>query len=493
VTAGNGLPDLAEIAHQAMVDRGLAPDFPPDVRRQVDALPGPALPRDPEVRDLRALPWCSIDNDDSRDLDQLTVAEPLADGAVRVLVAVADVSALVPLRSPADTHARHNTTSVYTAVRIFPMLPERLSTDLTSLNEHEDRLVVVAAFVMPAPRSQGEDGLIVEPDVFCAVVHNHARLSYNAVAAWLDGVGPPPLPLVTTPAVAEQVRLQDAVAQRLRARRHEQGALDLATAEARAVVQDGVVVDLRQVEKNRARALIEDFMIAANGVTARFLQAHGFASLRRVVRSPERWDRLEMLAAQLGDTLPPEPDSRALAVFLARRRQQDPLRFPDLSLAVVKLMGAGQYAVELPGQEPTGHFGLAARDYVHSTAPNRRYPDLVTQRLLKAALSGAPAPYTTAELFELAAHCTAQEDRANSVERQVRKSAAALLFSTKLGERFDALVTGVTKKGTWLRVLRPPIEGRLIEGEQGVDVGDQVSARLVSVDVLRGHIDFARA
>jgi exoribonuclease-2 len=293
--------------------------------------------------------------------------------------------------------------------------------------------------------------------------------------------------------VAEQLRLQDGVARRLRARRHEQGALDLETAEARAVVQDGMVTELRQVEKNRARALIEDFMIAANGVTARFLQAHGFASLRRVVRQPERWDRLEMLAAQVGDKLPPEPDSRALAGFLARRRQADPLRFPDLSLAVVKLMGAGQYAVEVPGQEPTGHFGLAARDYVHSTAPNRRDPDLVTQRLLKAALRGAPPPYALAELEDLAAHCTAQEDRANSVERQVRKSAAALLFSTKLGECFQALVTGVTKKGTWLRVLQPPIEGRLVAGEQGVDVGDQVTARLISVDVLRGHIDFARA
>jgi exoribonuclease II len=486
VTSGVPQPDLAEIARLAMIERGLRPEFSDAVRRQVVALRDPGPPAEGEVRDLRGLPWCSIDNDDSRDLDQLTLSEAEG-GAVRILVAVADVDARVAPGSPADEHARHNTTSVYTPARVFSMLPERLSTDLTSLNPREDRLAVVTAYTV------GSDGEVDDASVFRAQVRNQARLTYNAVAAWLDGKAPPPPGLLDVPGLAETLRVQDEVARRLRVRRHEDGALDLATVEARAVVQDGQVVDLRQEEKNRSRAMIEDFMIAANGVNARFLQAHGFATLRRVVRAPERWDRLEQLAREHGERLPHDPDSGALAAFLSRRREADPLRYPDLSLAVVKLMGAGEYAVEDPGGDSTGHFGLAARDYLHSTAPNRRYPDLVTQRTLKAALRGDRHPYARSELVSLAAHCTLQEDAASRVERQMRKSAAALLLSGRVGETFDALVTGVTRKGTWLRVLHPPIEGRLVRGENGLDVGDEVRVGLVSVDVLRGHIDFERA
>ncbi len=324
------------------------------------------------------------------------------------------------------------------------------------------------------------EGRIGGTDLFESRVRNHARLVYETVAAWLEGTGPAPPEVSASPELADQLRRQDEVARRLRARRHERGALPLETIEARPVLRDGRVVELRPQEKDRARQLIEDFMIAANEATARFLQDHGVPSLRRVVRSPERWDRLEALAASKGVTLPAEPDATALAEFLRRMRAADPLRFPDLSLAVVKLLGAGEYVVHEPGTEGAGHFGLAVRDYTHSTAPNRRYPDLVTQRLVKALLAG------------LARHCTRQEDAANRVERQVKKAASALLLSDRIGESFDALVTGASAKATWVRTLRPPVDGRVVAGEPGLDVGDAVRVRLVRADPERGEIDFAR-
>ncbi len=487
MTLARGARDLEELAREAMIARGLRPDFPAEVSRQADRAAEEAPRAEPGLRDLRHLPWCSIDNDDSRDLDQLTMAEaPTADGRMRVMVAVADVDARLPPGSPADDHARHNTTSVYTPACVFSMLPERLSTDLTSLNAHEERQAMVSAFVVD------RDGSIESAEVFAARVRSQARLAYDAVAAWLEGLAPAPPSLTAVKGLEQTLQVQDEAARRLRRRRTEEGALDLATVEARVVLRDGQVVELRQEEKNRARALIEDLMIATNGVNARFLRARGFATIRRVVRSPERWERLERLAREQGEELPAQPSARALSLFLARRKAQDPARYPELSLAVVKLMGAGQYAVDDAQGEPVGHFGLATRDYVHSTAPNRRYPDLVTQRLLKAALRGHPSPYPRAELEQLAHHCTSQEAAAGSVERQTRKSAAALLLSSQVGAVFEALVTGASRKGTWLRVLRPPIEGRLVEGGSGVDVGDMVQARLVAVDVLRGHIDFAR-
>ena len=469
-----------------MGERGFLADFSDAARAELDRVPAAPVAPGADVRDLRARLWASIDNDDSRDLDQLSVAEPVPSGTVKIFVAVADVDTLVTEGSAIDEHARHNTTSVYTAGGIFPMLPERLSTDLTSLGENEDRLALVIEMTIDA------DGGVAASEVSRAVVRNHAKLAYNAVAAWLDGRVPAPAPVSAVRGMDEQLRVQDRVAQALRKRRHEHGALELETIQARAVFDGDVLADLRPDEPNRAKALIEDLMIAANGVTARYLDGHGFPSLRRVLRTPKRWERIVELAAGLGERLPGDPDAGALGAFLARRRHADPVRFPDLSLSVVKLMGSGEYVVEVPGQRSAGHFGLAVRDYTHSTAPNRRFPDLVTQRLLKAALAGRALPYATAELEDLARHCTEKEDDADKVERQVRKSAAALLLEPRIGQRFDALVTGASEKGTWARIVHPPVEGKVVRGEEGLDVGDRVRVQLVATDVERGYIDFAR-
>jgi exoribonuclease-2 len=477
--------DLEALAAEAMRERGLDPEFPPGALEQADLLQDPARRPSTALRDLTAWPWCSIDNDDTRDIDQLTVSEDLGRAGTRVFVAVADVEAAVPRDTPMDVHARHNTTSVYTAARIFPMLPERLSTGLTSLVEGEDRLAVVAAFVVDG------HGRLEQADLFPARVRNQARLVYEGVAAWLEG-GTAPVAIAASAELARQLHWQDDAARRLRALRHERGALQLETIEARPVLRDGRVVELRPQEKDRARQLVEDFMIAANEATARFLQDRGVPSLRRVVRQPERWDRLQALAASKGFTLPAQPDASALAEFLRRCRAADPLRFPDLSLAVVKLLGSGEYVVHEPGTEAAGHFGLAVRDYTHSTAPNRRYPDLITQRMVKALLAGEDPPYGPPELSSLAGHCTRQEDAANRVERQVRKAASAMLLSDRLGDSFDALVTGASAKATWVRTLDPPVEGRVVAGEQGLDVGDAVRVRLVRADPARGEIDFAR-
>src|SRR5262245_22875439 len=388
---GNGRRGLQAIAHEAMRQRGLLPDFSPAVIAETNRIAGPAWPSGAAIRDLRGLLWASIDNDDSRDLDQLSVAEPSSAGALKILVAVADVDAVVAKDSAIDVHARTNTTSVYTAAEIFPMLPEKLSTDLTSLNESADRVAVVVEMTV------GGDGRVGESDVYRAAVRNRAKLAYDSVSVGLEG-GVFPDKAAAVAGIPEQLKLQDGVAQALRRRRHEEGALDLETIEPRAVFDGDAIVGMAVQEKNRARQLIEDFMIAANGVTARYLSARKLPSLRRVVRSPERWQRIVAVAATYGDKLPPEPDARALEAFLVRRRKADPLRFPDLSLVVVKLMGAGEYVVERPGATPVGHFGLAVRDYSHSTAPNRRFPDLITQRLLKAAIAAQPTPYAATEL-----------------------------------------------------------------------------------------------
>ena len=457
----NDRATLAAIARQAMIERNLEPDFPPAAQQELAGITRPADATD-GVRDMRDLLWASIDNDDSRDLDQLTVAESLAGGKVRVLVAVADVDALVRKGSAIDGHAVRNTTSVYTPAVIFPMLPEALSTNLTSLNEDQDRIALVADMVFEA------DGSLASSDLYRARVRNHAKLAYRSVGAWLDGKGtaPPRIPLV--PGLAENLRLQDSVAQRLVDLRHSHGALSLETIEPNAVFSGDALSDLDLDEKNRATQLIEDFMIAANGVTATYLASKKLPSLRRVLKSPERRGRIAELASGFGDRLPAEPDAAALEAFLARRRKADPEKFPDLSLSVVKLIGRGEYALDLPGGEAPGHFGLAVKDYTHSTAPNRRFPDVITQRLLKAALAGAPLPYTLPELMDLAKHCTECEDAASKVERQVRKSAAALLLSGRIGASFDAIVTGASPKGTWVRIFQPPIEGRLERGFRGL-------------------------
>ena len=476
---------LSSIARRAMIERGMEPDFPATAQQELAIIGGPAEPTD-DVRDLRELLWVSIDNDDSRDLDQLTVAESLAHGQVRILVAVADVDALVRKGSAIDGHASRNTTSVYTPAVIFPMLPEALSTDLTSLNEDQDRIAVVADMVFKT------DGSLVTSKLYRARVRNHAKLAYHAVAAWLDGDGPAPARVVDIPGLDENLRLQDHMAQQLVALRHRHGALSLETVEAKTLFDGDALSGFDSDRKNRAQQLIEDFMIAANGATATYLEAKKFPSLRRILRSPDRWARITQLASGYGDHLPDQPDAVELEAFLARRRAAEPDKFADLSLTVVKLMGRGEYALEIPGGATPGHFGLAVKDYTHSTAPNRRFPDLITQRLLKAAMAGAPIPYPIAELAEIAKHCTEREDAASKVERRVRKSAAALILSNRIGESFDAIITGASEKGTWVRLLLPPVEGRLERGFQGLDVGDHVRVKLTGTDVESGFIDFAR-
>jgi len=470
-----------------MAERHLLPDFGPAVLAEMDELSRKGAPLDASLRDLRSLLWASIDNDDSRDLDQLSVGEILPDGAVKILVAIADVDALVQRGSAIDHHAAANTTSVYTAAQVFPMLPERLSTDLTSLGEGVDREAIVVEIVVQ------RDGAIATSDVYRALVHNRAKLAYNSVAAWLDGKAPLPPHVASVAGMDEQLRLQDRVAQLLRRRRFEHGALTLETTEARAVFDGGALSDLVPEGRNRAKDLIEDVMIAANGATARYLDNKKFPSLRRVLRSPERWAKIVALAESLGDRLPPEPDGKALEDVLLKHRDANAATFADLSLSVVKLLGRGEYDLELPGQPIAGHFGLALRDYTHSTAPNRRFPDLVTQRLLKAAIAGRPAPYTPAELRALAVHCTEQEDNATKAERRVRKSAAALLLSPHIGQQFEAFVTGASPKGTYVRIAHPAAEGRIVSGEHGLGVGDRVRVTLVHTDFDRGFVDFARA
>jgi VacB/RNase II family 3'-5' exoribonuclease len=477
---------LRRIAHRMMLERGLVPDFPIQALAELDGVQGTATRSEESTRDLRNLLWCSIDNDDSRDLDQLTVAEAMPAGAVKILVAIADVDAFVKKQSALDDHARQNTTSVYTVAETFPMLPEKLCTDLTSLNYESGRLAVAIEMVFAA------DGSLQSSDLYRATVRNRAKLAYHSVAGWLEHNGPMPQGIGTVAGLDENLRLQDRVAQKLKTVRHTHGALDLETIEARPVFLGDELKDLETDQQNRAKDLIADFMIAANGVAARYLACKKFPSLRRVVRTPKRWDRIIELAAERGSTLPKEPNSKPLEQFLQSAKAADPLRFPDLSLSVIKLLGAGEYVVQLPGDSAAGHFGLAVKDYAHSTAPNRRYPDLITQRLLKAAMAGRAMPYDNDELVALAKHCTHQEDAATKVERQVGKSAAAMLLESRIGEQFDAIVTGASDKGTWVRILHPPIEGRLASGLEGMDVGHRLRVQLIRTDVERGYIDFKR-
>ncbi|HEX7478480.1 MAG TPA: RNB domain-containing ribonuclease [Polyangiales bacterium] len=478
---------LESIARRAMTERGLLPDFSKAAVAETNACTSAAADDDPGIVDLRELLWASIDNDDSRDLDQLSVAQQQPGGSVKLWVAIADVDATVKQASAIDDHARANTTSVYTAARIFPMLPEKLSTDLTSLGENQERLAVVVEMLVAA------DGSVTQSRLYRARVRNHAKLAYNSVAAWLDGHGPIPARAAAVPGLDELLRLQDRVAQAMKALRHKHGALSLQTIEARPVFDGDTLTDLRAEESNRAKGVIEDFMIAANGATVKYLAEKRFPSLRRVLRSPERWERIVALAAALGERLPGQADATALEAFLGKRRKADPTRFPDLSLSVIKLLGRGEYVLEQSEQNAPGHFGLAVSDYTHSTAPNRRFPDLITQRLVKAALAGRPVPYGLDQLRALAQHCTQQEDNATKVERQLRKSAAALLLHSRIGDLFDAFVTGTSAKGTWVRIDKPAAEGRLMHGFERLDVGDRLHVRLISTDVEHGFVDFARA
>ncbi len=477
--------DLALLSTQVLLERGLNPNISKEALEQLESIGQAAMETGPGIQDLRDLLWCSIDNDDSMDLDQLTVAIPGQDRSMRLLVAVADVDALVKKGSPLDIHAQFNTTSVYTSARIFPMLPEKLSTNLTSLNPGVDRMAIVCDM------SFGEDGELRGSDIYRACVHNQCKLAYDAVSDWLISKGPLPSAAKHVHGMDEQLRIQDRLAQKLRAKRYANGSLEFESFQPIAQFDQEQITGLTLQPHNRARQLIEEFMIEANGCMSRFLAEHTRSSLRRVVRSPEKWMRIVEVASHYGVTLPMQADSKALELFLAHQHKVDPLRFPDLSLVIVKLMGRGEYVVEQNAKHPIGHFGLAVRDYTHSTAPNRRYPDIITLRQVKAILGGEPSPYSHAELESLALHCTQQEDAAQKAERQMRKSDAALLLGSRLGQYFDALVTGLNVKGSWVRVIEPPAEGRLIGVLPALRVGQKVRVKLTSTDVLKGFIDFA--
>jgi VacB/RNase II family 3'-5' exoribonuclease len=479
--------NLQAIALQVMAAHGFQPDFPPEAQKQladISANPPKLVPSD-KVRDLRSLLWSSIDNDTSKDLDQIEVAERLANGDVKVMVGIADVDAFVPKDSPIDQHAERETTSVYTGVTIFPMLPNELSTGASSLLPDVDRPAVVIEFVVNA------SGALSSSNVYRAIVRNKAQLTYNGVGAWLEGSAPAPPKVAASAELQAQLKLQDEVAQALKKLRFEHGALSLDTSEIVPLLYDGQVVDVVKATKNRATDLIEDFMVAANGVVARLLEK--VSSLRRIVRTPAHWDGIVRLAAEQGEKLPSTPDSKALNDFLIKRKAADPDHFADLSLAVIKLVGPGEYILERPGDSPEGHFGLAVQDYTHSTAPNRRFPDVVTQRLIKATLDGKPGPYSDTDLAAIALNCTEKGDAARKVEREMSKRLSALAMSHHIGEIFDAMVTGTTPKGTFVRVLQPHMEGLLTQGAQGLHVGDRLRAKLIRTDVQQGFIDFVKA
>lgn len=478
--------DLTQLAKQTMIEHQLLPDFPPSVLKEINDIASPVQSLPPKVKDLRQFLWFSLDNDDSKDLDQITYAEIIDDQQFKIYIAIADVDSLVKKESAIDRYAQYNTTSVYTPTKIFPMLPKKLSTDFTSLNENEDRLAIVVEANIHT------SGALVSYDIYRAQVKNKAKLAYNGVSDWLDELGPAPESIKRNRDLDEQVRLQDKIAHLLQHYRHTQGALTLQTIEPYAIIHDRNIVDLKVMVKNRGRDLIEDFMIAANSASANFLKEHQRPSLRRVVRIPKRWDRIVEVAKQHGTNLPPEPDAKALDLFLGHQRLLDPLHFPDLSLTIIKLLGNGEYVVEYPGEPPIGHFSLAVKNYTHSTAPNRRFPDLITQRLIKSTLANQPSIYTSHELERLAKQCTEKEDEAEKVERKMRKSAACLLLSSKINQEFEGFVTGASEKGTWVRVFTPPVEGKLIQGFEHIDVGDKVRVKLVHVDIVKGFIDFIR-
>ena len=479
--------DLKAAAKQIMLEYGFEPEFPAAVSTQLAELKRnpPPVAAGGDIRDLRDLLWSSIDNDTSRDLDQIEVVAPATNGDVKVLIGIADVDAFAAKQSPIDQHAECETTTVYTGVRNFPMLPEELSTGITSLLENQDRLSLVYEFVVDSA------GGVKSPEVYRALVRNKAQLQYNSVGGWLEGAAAAPIKISNSNELQGQLKLQDEVAQRLRKQRQQNGALNLDTDEVHPLIVNDQVVGVVKQQKNRATDLIEDFMVAANGVVARFLE--NVSSLRRIVRTPKRWDRIVALAATKGEKLPSQPDSKALNDFLLRRKAADPDHFADVSLGVIKLIGPGEYVLERAGEIAPGHFGLAVQDYTHSTAPNRRFADIVTQRLIKGMLAGQSNPYSDDELTAIASNCTQKEDAARKVEREMAKRLAAVAMQHRIGEVFDALVTGVTPHGTFVRVLQPHIEGLLAQGEQGLDVGDKVRAKLIRTDPQHGYIDFARA
>ena len=477
---------LQRVALKALVEKGFETTFPRHVIEELQKIQGPAVYKNDYAKEQRHLIWCSIDNEDSRDIDQLSYAEQLPDKKVKVMVAVADVDELVNIQSKIDHHAGLNTATIYTIAQIFPMLPEMLSTDLTSLNFDSDRCAIVAEMIV------GEDGNIHEYDVYCAMVHNYAKLDYDTVGAWLDGKIPVPEAIKNVKGLEENIQLQERMAQKMKELRHEHGALEFETLESRPVFDGDILCEMKEKKKNRAQGMIEDFMIATNGVIAQYLEKKGYPSLRRVVRTPKKWDRIGEIAAENGFTLPPEANSRALSQFLKSMKQNKPDEYSDISHSILKLIGGGEYLVDTPDNHTDGHFGLAVKDYSHSTAPNRRYSDLITHRLLKSAMTGSSIPYTTEELEQIARNCTVKEDYIRKIERQIEKSANAILLESKIGETFDGIITGAASKGTWVKTSRPQLEGKLVKGFEGLQVGNKIKVRLITVDVESGFIDFEK-
>jgi VacB/RNase II family 3'-5' exoribonuclease len=476
---------LAERAHQAMLDNGFEPEFGVEIHKQLKKIEQNAFDGSGGAKDLRHLLWSSIDNSSSLDLDQVEYAEELENGDIRVMVGIADVDEVVKKATPIDRHAARNTVSVYTQSRIFPMLPEELTTGLTSLNEGKDRAAIICEMIVK------ENGDVPESTFYRAIVTNRAKLAYEDIGDWLDNKSDVPLKLVNLPSLKVQIEVQHRAAIRLQRYRTEKGALDFESIESAAVVEDGKIKGIKSVESNPARKLIENFMVAANVEMAEFLENKGALSIRRVVKMPERWDGIRKIAAAFGDNLTEQADQPALAGFLARRRAADPDHFPDLSLSIIKLIGSGEYVVQRQGEDAGGHFALAVNDYSHSTAPNRRFTDIVVQRLVKAVIGGQPSPYSAEELDEIAAHANDQERAARKVERKMRKIIAATVMRRHIGEHFDAIVTGDTSAGVFARILRPPVDGRIVRGEASLDVGDKVKVRLLSADPNNGFIDFA--
>jgi VacB/RNase II family 3'-5' exoribonuclease len=482
--------NLVSAAHAAMIEHGFQPDFPAGTDTAITAIQAhPELPSAPGAQDLRKLLWSSIDNDTSKDLDQIEWAEQLPDGRIRVLIGVADVDVRVAKGTLLDTHARSETTSVYTGVKVFPMLPAELSEGITSLNEDQDRVALVIEYAVDA------SGTVADGKAYRALVRNRAQLAYNSVGAWLEGSGSAPAKVAANADLAAQLKLQDTAAQHMMGSRFQHGALDLETIETRPVMLADEAVDIARQQKNRATSLIEEFMVAANGVIAKTFDDAGVASIRRIVRTPKRWDRIVEVADGLGTKLPAEPDSKALNDLLLLQKQKDPDHFPDLSLTVVKLMGPGEYVLVKPNEVSPGHFGLAVQDYTHSTAPNRRFPDVVTQRLMKALIAKSSPPYSEGDLNAIAQRCTLMEDGARKVEREMQKRIAAVVLHPRIGQSFHAIVTGVNNYGTFLRALDPHVEGMLVNagkpGAKGLDVGDRLTVKLVNTDPERGFIDFA--
>ncbi|MFA6210361.1 MAG: RNB domain-containing ribonuclease [Candidatus Obscuribacterales bacterium] len=487
--------DLVARADKEVLAAGFTPVFPPETLAEVaNQSIEDILASNSSIQDLRGLLWSSIDNRESQDLDQVEYAERLEGGKIRLIIGIADVDSFVPKASAIDLHAQQNATTVYTGIVTYPMLPEELSYDLTSLLPDQDRLAMCTDLTID------EDGKVLKNTAYQAVIRNKAKLDYNSVANWFTS-GNDPAKFGQIAGLEEQLEIQGEAKEHIQALRQSGGALALHTQEARTVAKDGHVLDLELVESNQARDLIENCMIAANIATSKFLEAKSFPSIMRTVKNPDRWPRIVEVAEDYGTTLPQEPDAKALAAFLRRQKEADPDEFSELSLTIVKLLGRGEYVVKVPGEYAPGHFALAVNEYTHSTAPNRRYPDLITQRLLKAVLAGEPSPYSTDELSEIAANCSKMESQAKKVERTMRKISAAVLLSSRIGDIFDGIITGVKADATYVRTFRPPVEGKLLDGnlrdgklragKHRLDVGDRVKVRLVSTDPENAYIDFA--